>query len=109
MAKANGKQGGNLPVSQGPGGGPGNVAKYWGETIEAIMAGRLTVEQLPEIDQGGIKHLLLLPIYNRAVKVLEYQSRDQRRAALDRLPASIRGAVEVEARRVFEYRQGLRG
>ena len=72
------------------------------------MAGEITLDDVPEHFRQWARGLMLLPIYKRAVKILEQQTREKRAEALAVVPETIRAQVEAEAKRIFEYRRSLK-
>lgn len=86
----------------------GTKHKFFPDYVGRIMRGEMNLDDVPEQHRKTAASLLLLPIYRQAVKVLSEPTREKRAAALLRLPETIRPAVEVEARRVFEYRQEIK-
>lgn len=86
----------------------GTKHSHFPDYVGQIMRGDITMDDVPENHRKTAASLLLLPIYREAVKVLGEPTREKRAAALLRLPETIRTAVEIEARRVFKYRQEIK-
>lgn len=75
-----------------------------GEYAEKIIAGKITLADVPEQWQGIVASMLIHPIWLIAEEVVSYRDKARRAAALNRVPASIRADVEVQARKIFASR-----
>lgn len=69
--------------------------------LAAVLCGDLAMSDASEPIQSCAR----LGIYRQACAVLDAGTRDERRAALARTPATLRPHIEAEARRVFELRR----
>lgn len=67
-----------------------------------LLDGRVALSDVPEHLRAMALSMLGLPIHNLARAVLDGATREQRRMALDNIPADIRPLVETEARRIFD-------
>ena len=105
MANSTGAGGRNLPaVTVGRAGersGGVSAAHYMRE----IMQGRMTVDDVPCGMRAAVASAVRFPVYQLACQVLAAGGIDARRAMLAGFPDSVRGMVEVEARRVFALRR----
>lgn len=70
--------------------------------LEALLTGKVTPQ---EADPRILKWAELF-IYQGACDVLRLPSQDDRRKALDKIPATIRPYVEREAKRLWTERKG---
>jgi hypothetical protein len=78
----------------------------WHDHIEAILAGRQRLQDVPDEHHGPVSHLLKGPIYQRADRLLT-SANYQPQAIKDGLattPETIRDMVQDEARRLWRYR-----
>ena len=66
-----------------------------------LLDGRAALSGVPEHLRAMVLSMLELPIHNLAQAVLDGATREQRRAALDGIPADIKPLVETEVRRIF--------
>ena len=73
------------------------------EFADRIMAGEITIDQVPELIRPSVAHLILLPIHRMAVDVLNAPTKEQRQFKLSRVPELLRPSVKAEAERVFNY------
>lgn len=71
--------------------------QWW---LTELLFGRLTMDEVPPAVASWSQHA----IYQGAIEVLSLPQHE-RRAALDKIPATIRPYVEEEARRVWAYRR----
>ena len=60
----------------------------------------MTISDLGEAERSNIR----LAIYHKACEVLNAGNREQRRSALEKVPETIREAVEAEAIRLYQSR-----
>lgn len=67
-----------------------------------LLDGRAALSDVPEHLRATALSMPELPIHNLAQAVLGGATREQRRAALDGIPADIKPLVETEARRIFD-------
>ena len=68
--------------------------------IENILTGKVRMEDEDEAIQSAAR----FPIYKGAEAVLSLPTKEKRRAALARIPASVRPYVEAEAIRLHKLR-----
>jgi hypothetical protein len=68
--------------------------------IEAILAGKVRMEDEDEAIQSACR----LPIYQGAEAILSLPTKEKRRAALAKIPESVRPYVEKEAIRLHKLR-----
>ena len=71
------------------------------ETIAAVLDGKLDLESQPE----AIQSVCQLYIYQGACEILGLPDKDERRAALLKIPEKIRPHIEKEARRLWQIRK----
>lgn len=67
-----------------------------------LLDGRVALSGVPEHLREMALSMIGLSIHNLAREVLDSATREQRRRALDGIPAGIRLLVEDEARRIFD-------
>lgn len=85
---------------------PQQLRKPTGAALaEDVLAGRRPLALVPQQWCGMVERLLVRPVYDLAVEVLALRGPEARRHRLAQLPDSIRPLVEVEARRLHEYRR----
>lgn len=70
------------------------------QKIQAVLSGAAYPDTLDDAERSNIR----LMIYHKACEVLEAGNREQRRAALEKVPETIREAVEYEARKLYKRR-----
>jgi hypothetical protein len=69
--------------------------------IERILRGKVRMED----EEEGIQSACRKYIYDGAVSILAIEGREARKRALNRVPALIRPHIEMEARRIHEFRK----
>jgi hypothetical protein len=69
--------------------------------IERILRGKVRMED----EEEGIQSACRKYIYDGAVSILAIEGREARRKALNRVPVLIRPHIEMEARRIHEFRK----
>lgn len=89
------------PYSMGLAAG-GKAIRSW---LRDVMIGATPLDQVPEQWREMVASMMQLPIHRLAVNVLSSTHVDARRAALARIPDSIRPLVEAEARKLFAARR----
>lgn len=70
------------------------------EKIQAVLSGAASLDTLDPAERSNIR----LAIYHKACEVLNAGNREQRRSALEKVPETIREAVEAEAIRLYQSR-----
>lgn len=75
--------------------------KHPSEWLGEILAGRIDLADTPE----AIRSWALLPIYQHALDIVRMDAKEQRRKALDKLPALFRVYVEDEVKRLWPMRE----
>ena len=70
------------------------------ERIAAVLAGRVRMEDEDEAIQSACR----FPIYQGAEAILRLNTKEKRRAALAKIPESVRPYVEREAIRLHKLR-----
>lgn len=71
---------------------------------ERVLTGKLMLDEVPEAWRDMVASMLIHPVWLKAAEVIRHADKDRRRKALDRVPASVRGMVEAEARKIFARR-----
>ena len=69
--------------------------------IERILRGKVRMED----EEEGIQSACRKYIFDGAVSILAIEGKEARRKALNRVPALIRPYIEMEARRIHEFRK----
>ena len=69
--------------------------------IERILRGKVRMED----EEEGIQSACRKYIYDGAVSILAIEGREARKRALNRVPVLIRPHIEMEARRINEFRK----
>ena len=68
--------------------------------IEDVMIGKVTLESQPAAIQSACKH----EIYERACRILDLETKLERRAEIGRTPEKLRPHIEAEVMRVWRMR-----
>ena len=71
------------------------------EKIQAVLSGAASLDTLDPAERSNIR----LAIYHKACEVLNAGNREQRRIALNKVPETIKEAVEAEAERIWKLRR----
>ncbi|UNY40573.1 hypothetical protein KLER11_gp38 [Pararheinheimera phage vB_PsoM_KLER1-1] len=78
---------------------------------EQVLDGAITLEQVPDQLKPSVQHLIELPIYKLACRVLDVRGEDaeerteNRNRNLQRIKPHLQGMVKAEAARVFNIRK----
>lgn len=62
---------------------------------------------VPDMWREAVASAIRFPVYKIACRVLDIESRDERRKLIAEQPESIRGLVEAETKRIWRLRQAL--
>lgn len=76
--------------------------------LHKVMTGAIMLDAVPDDIRPMILHMMQLPIYRLAVSVLQNNTPASRRAAIERMPESIRALVDTEARNLYAVRRNHR-
>ncbi len=71
------------------------------QKTQAVLSGAASLDTLDAAERSNIR----LMIYHKACDVLDAGNREQRRAALEMVPDTIREAVKDEATRLYQRRR----
>jgi len=68
--------------------------------IEDVMVGKTALQDQPQAIQSACQ----LEIYNRACRILDLETKLERRAEINRTPEKLRPYIEAEVMRVWRMR-----
>lgn len=79
------------------------MAKRPQQWLNEVLSGHIPMEDAPPSIQSWAR----FPIYQGAVEIVLMPTKQEREAALGKIPSSVRPYVEAEVRRIWAFRDEL--